>query len=202
MPCGALSRAIGRLPPRRTAAVREAELASFLRDLNMPDQELVLWPGGLRLEVRAYITPAHPPRELVSSVRAVVVSAGQILVVRDPTSVHILPGGRIESGETEVVALNREVGEETGWTITGLTYIGFLHYYLLEPRPAEYASLDSDFLQAVYGALAAQFLPELKEPSGYELDAHFESLETVRATRLTRREHRFLNEALRRLGYA
>ena len=50
-----------------------------------------------------------------------------VLVVRDPGGQDVMPGGRLEAGESLEDALRREVAEETGWTISRLRRIGFRH---------------------------------------------------------------------------
>jgi ADP-ribose pyrophosphatase YjhB (NUDIX family) len=44
----------------------------------------------------------------------------------DPEPTWMLPGGRVEDGETLVVALGRELAEETGMALTGNPRIAFV----------------------------------------------------------------------------
>jgi len=61
------------------------------------------------------------PESLRVSARAVVIDeAGRVLLIRhqdDDRVFHVLPGGRIEDGETAAEAVEREVLEETGLRI-------------------------------------------------------------------------------------
>ena len=75
-------------------------------------------------------------------VKGLILNGHEILVLVKPNGVSDLPGGRIEYGENQIEALNREIVEETGlitkihdpvawWSftkpnglhITGLTYL-------------------------------------------------------------------------------
>src|ERR1044071_5320209 len=129
------------------------DISQILAPLRLQADEQAEWPPS-RLRVRTYQTTRLPPLDLVSSVRALVRQGDQILVVRDPVSVHILPGGRREPGETLMQTLEREVLEETGWTIQSPRLIGLAHFQHLTPRPEDYRYPYPDFLHLVYAAIA------------------------------------------------
>jgi 8-oxo-dGTP pyrophosphatase MutT (NUDIX family) len=146
--------------------------------LALQADEQAEWPP-LRLRVRTYLTTTLPPLDLVSSVRALVIHGDQVLVVRDPVSVHILPGGRREPGETLLQTLHREVLEETGWTIRAPCLIGLVHFQHLMPRPDDYRYPYPDFLHLVYAATADRYDAGQREVGGYELHAGFQPLATI-----------------------
>src|SRR5688572_30233389 len=112
-------------------------IQQVIATLTAQADEVVEWPP-IRLRVRTYLTERLPPPELVTSVRALVSSSDQILVVRDRTGLHILPGGQPEAGETLLEALQREVREETGWTIRDMRLLGIVHVYHLTPKPTQH----------------------------------------------------------------
>jgi hypothetical protein len=74
------------------------DISEIVAPLALQADEQAKWSPVLR--VRTYLTTTLPPLGLVSSVRALVQQDDQILIVHDPVSVHILPGGRREPGET------------------------------------------------------------------------------------------------------
>jgi len=129
------------------------DIGEIVAPLALQADEQAEW-APLRLRVRTYLTTTLPPLDLVSSVRALVIKGDQILVVRDPISVHILPGGRREAGETLMQTLQREVLEETGWTIRAAHLIGLAHFQHLTPKPDDYRYPYPDFLHLVYVATA------------------------------------------------
>lgn len=51
-----------------------------------------------------------------------------------PTVDLQLPGGGIDPGETAVMALHREVYEETGWTISAPRWIGTFRRFVFMPE--------------------------------------------------------------------
>jgi len=170
-------------------------LAEFLSAQVARVEEDVRW-GQLRFRVGSYLGERLPPLELITSARAVVLREGSVLVVQDPTAVHILPGGRREAGETLHQTLQREVLEETGWALDEPTLLGFKHFRHLQPEPAGYAHPYPDFFQAVYVALARSYDPGARETDGYELGAGFRSLADVRRLDLPPNEQIFLRAAL------
>jgi len=65
------------------------------------------------------------PRSIELIARVVLLRGGQILLCRmKGTSHYFLPGGHVEHGESLRTALQREIKEEIGLTITGIQFIG------------------------------------------------------------------------------
>ena len=88
--------------------------------------------GTLPLRARYYHSKEFPPDRYVTSVRCLVLQDESVLVLHNREGYHLLPGGRCEAGETFEQTLQREVAEETGWTIRAVTRLGFIH---LEHNP-------------------------------------------------------------------
>ena len=175
------------------------DVRQIVASLALQADEQTEWPP-LRLRVRTYLTTKLPPLDLVSSVRALVRQGDQTLVVRDPISVHILPGGRREAGETLMQTLEREVLEETGWTIREPRLIGLVHFQHLTPKPDNYRYLYPDFLHLVYVATADRYDATQREVDGYELESGFQPLATVRALPISQGERALLQAAMQVSG--
>lgn len=127
--------------------------------------------GASRMRVSEHLGASLPPDELTTSVRAVVLVASHVLVVHDPHTLHILPGGRREAGETLEVTLRREVLEETGWELGAPVLIGFRHIRHLTPRPPAYRYPYPSFFHVVYAAPGLRCRPEARKPDDYVQDA-------------------------------
>ena len=69
--------------------------------------------------------------ESVTSVCGIDVLDGWVLVQRDQGKVHILPGGRRETGDRQEATLRREGREEPGGTVGSVSTGGFMrdHYH-------------------------------------------------------------------------
>ena len=158
-------------------------------------EAIVEWTIGT-LYVACYLTESEPPSKHVTSARAVVTDGSRVVVVQDLSKKYVVPGGRLEKGETPKDAMQREVLEETGWTVAGFRQIGVLHYR--HPRPEGTGSPRplEEFLQIVYAAMPGEYRPELKEMDGYELGAELMPVSEARRLPLNPGELEFLDVAV------
>lgn len=172
-------------------------LETFLQSHTYVARESTVWGHGtIPLEVTSYLSPAPVPLELVTSVRAVVLDGNeQVLVVRDPGGYHLIPGGRREPGETILQTLQRELQEETGWSVTHVKQIGFKHFRHLGPQPANFFAYP-DFLQLIHSARAETYDAELREKDGYELEALFRPMSELAQLSLMASDLAFLQAAI------
>jgi ADP-ribose pyrophosphatase YjhB (NUDIX family) len=165
------------------------DLASFLAQQLPLTEETVTWQSiQMQFRVTSYLSHELPPLDYITSVRGVILRGDQVLAVRDPETVHILPGGRREQGETLIQTLERELLEETGWTIHLPSLLGFKHFHHLTPKPANYLYPYADFLQLVYTAQANTYVPGARRTDDYELDAFSYPIADIAALHLTQGE--------------
>ena len=113
--------------------------------------ESMVWHGGeIRLVVSSYVSDELPPRDFITSVRTLVFHGDNILLMQNRDRVHILPGGRVEPGETLQEALRREILEEAGIEIACSERLGFVHLRHETPRPPQYPYPYPDFFWLIY----------------------------------------------------
>lgn len=174
----------------------DEDLAAFLGPLTPFAEETVTWSIGALL-LACYLTDRTPPRRYVTSARAVVTDGGRVLVVQDPTDRHIVPGGRLQANEAPEDALQREVLEETGWTLEYFHPIGVLHFTHTKAVPEDWPYPYPDFLQIVYAGSPGAFHPELMEVDDYVRGSGFASVAEARRLPLNMGQHVFLDAALR-----
>jgi 8-oxo-dGTP pyrophosphatase MutT (NUDIX family) len=121
----------------------------------------------VRLRITSYVTDAVPPVEHVRSVRCVAFQGDNVLALRDPVGAHVLPGGRREPGETLRQTLERELLEETGWTIGAPRLIGVVRLRWLQERPPHLpdgSPYYPDFLWLIHTAEVETYRPEAFQP--------------------------------------
>lgn len=156
--------------------------------------------GSMPLKVDSYLNTKQPPGKYVSSVRAIVFKEDSVLVViQEDGPNYILPGGRGEANESPVDTVNREVLEETGWTMGKIDLFALMHYHHLNPRPADYRYPYPDFLWPIYLAEASEFFPEAIQPDDYVSESFFLPVSEVQKLPLREAELLMLKAALRQL---
>ena len=151
----------------------EHDLEETLAGLSPMCSERVMWRGGqIELETQVFLTGRASLPALTSSGRCIVLASDSVLLMSNPSDTHILPGGRIEHGESIEKATIREVREETGLRLTDLTRIGLLVYRHLTPRPSVYKYPYPIFLNGIHVAEAMN-AGELLVNDTYELTGEF-----------------------------
>ena len=178
----------------------KAELERFLERHPPLVSETVTWGDQMRLQVTSCLSQDAPPLRYVTSVRAVVLRRGVVLVQQDRDSRHILPGGRREGDEALDATLRREIAEETGWSLGNVDLLGFIHFLHLDPLPPGYRYPYPDFFQLIHVAEAVAYSPETRLDDGYEVGSEFLSLDAARRLPLTEKELRYLDAAMRIRG--
>jgi 8-oxo-dGTP pyrophosphatase MutT (NUDIX family) len=171
------------------------DLKAFLENNSVAARETVDW-GEMRFDVHTYITDQLPPLDLVTSVKAIVLNERNVMTVRDPERIHILPGGRRERDEELEETLVREILEETGWEVSKPRLLGTKHFHHFTPKPLEYSYPYPDFLQIIYVAEAFRYNSAARQTNGYELSAEFRPLQEVQSLNLDASEQALLLRAL------
>lgn len=156
-------------------------LTDFLSRYQPLCEEVTTWSSEqFPLRVVSYFCAELPPLEFITSVRAIVIQDGQVLVLRDTDETHIVPGGRREPGETLAETLRREILEETGWLTNHYEMLGLWHFHHLNPRPPDFPYLYPDFLHVIYAAIPIKQMPEAKLDDAHELGNEFMPIEQAR----------------------
>ena len=128
--------------------------------------------------------------------RSVVFKDDQIVTIRYSDSVDVLPGGRVEIGESLTDALRREILEETKWRIEEPKQIGFMHFHHLTPKPEDYNYPFPDFLQLVSVVEAKEHDASLDITDDVVIESDLVPLSTVADLDLHESGQLFLRAAL------
>ena len=160
-------------------------VADFLRGRTPVATEMSTWrEGEIELTISAYITKDAPLSSLVSSVRAIVFRCDDMLVMRNRDGMHILPGGRVERGESQMDALRRE--------ITDIRRIGFMYLRHKTPKPPEYPYPYPDFFWPIFGAHYLEDSPNRPASDEYEQSSEFVPVTRLKCLELSQSELAFL----------
>jgi 8-oxo-dGTP pyrophosphatase MutT (NUDIX family) len=153
--------------------------------------------GTLPLRVAYYRVRTAPPAEYVSSVRGIIFRNDSVLVVTGPQGYYyILPGGRVEKGESLLQTLRREMLEETGWTFSAPEMVGLMHFHHLGTKPPEYRYPFPDFIWPVYKAEGGEFMPGARITDKWVVESGFQPIELVRKLPLEKGQLMLLDAAL------
>lgn len=157
------------------------DLSSFLASGTRLCEGSVTWSDGtLPLRVTTYLGDNQPPVEYISSVRAIVFQDETAIVVNNHEGEkYILPGGTVEEDESPLETLNREVLEETGWTIRDTKLLGFMHFHHLGPKPEGYSYPHPDFIWPIYIAEVDDFHPEAIQSDDFVSSSYFTPIKEV-----------------------
>ena len=177
------------------AQMASTGLDKFLSRHKRVSQNTAKWRGGIELEVSGYLCSEAPPADLVSSVRAIVFREDSVLVMRNLEGDHIVPGGRVEEGETHEEVLRRELLEEAGVEINVMAQIGVVHLRHTTPKPEGHPYPYPDFLWRVYVASFVDQRPLATVEDDYEVSSRFLPLPQVRRLALDTYQNAFLEAA-------
>ncbi|WP_340647226.1 NUDIX domain-containing protein [Phenylobacterium sp.] len=115
------------------------------------------WGAQIHLSVRVFPCTEPPPADLVTSVRGVVFKDTKVVVVDDGIDSHVMPGGRMEPGETIGQTLARELREECGWSVPSPCLFAMICFRHLSARPENYRYPYPDFLHLLFVGEAGDY---------------------------------------------
>ncbi len=150
---------------------------------------------GVPLEFRTCLSDELPPRAFVGSVRAIVLRGNEVLLVH--SSVPILSvGGRCKPEETIEQTLLREVAEETGWKVSPVGVIGFIHCRHLDEQRPSWGRPAPDFIDPLFAVAAETFDETLMDSTMPKCE--FVSVDAVQSLGVEEINRTFLCEAMRK----
>lgn len=176
------------------------QFAEFLQEQTAIAESHPVWQwqnDTLPLRQRTYLCPAIPPDNLISSARAILFRDDEVMVIRDHRNEpYIIPGGRREPGETVLETLQREIREETGWSLREKTALGFVHFQHFGPKPTDYPYPYPHFVWAIFAATVDSFDPTGIETDKYVTDTSFKPISEVSTWKLSDGQSQLLQTAV------
>jgi len=159
----------------------------------------VMWgEGTMPVRITTYLSYLMAPESYISSARSIVFKGNTLLVVsQEKGHQYILPGGRLEPGESPLQALRREILEETGWTISNLKHIGFMHLHYLFSKPDDFKYPYPDSIWPIYISQAVEYKPEMKIYDEWVHDSQFRDIIEVQKLPINKGELLLLDQALK-----
>ena len=161
------------------------------------DDTLVRGGGAIELRLRSYLTQRTPPIEHVGSVRAVITRGNEVLLMRNRDGYHVLPGGKLEPGESAIAALRREIREETGWSECDAEQLGLIHLEHLTPKPPGHVGHYPECLWIIYRGRVGRYDERAKLQGDFEVESSFRTAAAVQPLLDEGFQRLFLSEALR-----
>ncbi len=175
------------------------DLALYLSMSTKLDSINVLWgKGTMPVKINTYLSDTMAPEKYISSARSIVFRENFVLVVsQENGQQYILPGGRLEPGESPLEALHREILEETGWTISNLKHIGFMHLHYLFSKPDGFKYPYPDSVWSIFISEAVEYKSEMKIPDEWVFDSEFHDNIEVQKLPIDKGELLLLDQALK-----
>ncbi len=157
-----------------------SDLDTFLAEQRLLDHHVAHWAyGAIELDVHTYeVEDELPPTTLVTSGRCIVLGGQSVLLMANEGGVHILPGGRLEPGESIEDATRREVEEESGLKLEQISPIGLMVFRHRTPRPDDYPYPYPVFTNMIFVTQIGHPRPLVFEDS-YERDGTFVAIDTA-----------------------
>lgn len=159
----------------------------------------VMWgEGTMPVKITTYLSDTMAPERYISSARSIVFKENSVLVVSQENGhQYILPGGRLEQGESPLEALHREILEETGWTIGNIKHTGFMHLHYPGSKPDGFKYPFPDSIWSIFMSEAMEYKPEMKIYDKWVSGSEFRDIIEVKQLPLDKGELLLLDEALK-----
>ena len=175
------------------------DLKKYLNtSIELGSKDVVWNEGTMPVKITAYLSDTMAPERYISSARSIVFKDNSVLVISQENGhQYIIPGGRLEPGESPLEALHREILEETGWTVTNLRHIGCMHLHYLSSKPDGFKYPYPDSIWSIFISEAVEYKPEMKIYDEWVSGSEFYDIIDVQKLPVDKDELLFLDQALK-----